>query len=455
MPTSPTRELLPRREFLQRSALAAGAAAAWSASSIARADDAPKRPRVAAIFTEFRFRSHAFNILENCFRPYLFRGKLVDPGIDVVSFYADQFPKDDMARDVAKQLGVPLFPSIDAALCLGGKSIAVDAVLSIVEHGDYPDNDLGQRMYPRKEFFDQSLAVMQRSNKFVPFFNDKHLSYRHDFGRAMYDASRKHGFPLMAGSSVPLSQRLPAFELPQNAEIEEAVSIHGGGMEVYGFHGLEVLQSIVEARKGGEAGIARIELLAGDAFRKAQTEGRWSQALVDAAMAAETDAAVRRRPRPPRLQAALAAEVPEESHAIVVHYKDGLRGTVLKVGRDSSRWNFACRLKGESKPRAFMHFNGPWGNRCLFKALSHAIQRFFIDRKEPYPVERTLLTGGAIDAAMHSHHAGGKPVDTPQLAITYQPVDFATFREDGASWSVLTHETEEHQSFTPGDRAGG
>jgi hypothetical protein len=47
---------------------------------------------------------------------------------------------------------------------------------------------------------------------------------------------------------VPLAERRPPMELPADARIVEAVSIHGGGVESYDIHALEVLQSIVEAR---------------------------------------------------------------------------------------------------------------------------------------------------------------------------------------------------------------
>ena len=93
--TGPMTVLHPtRREFLV-SSVSAGLSAGLEAPP------SRKRPKVAAIFTVFRFRSHAYNILENFFKPFCFRGKLVDPGVDVVSFYADQFPKHDMAREVA------------------------------------------------------------------------------------------------------------------------------------------------------------------------------------------------------------------------------------------------------------------------------------------------------------------------------------------------------------------
>ncbi len=449
------KRLLSRRGFVGQ----VGAAATYllASPSHARALDnsrAKERPKVAAIFTEFRFRSHAFNILENFFQPYLFGGKLTDPGVDVVSFYADQFPGNDMARDVSRTLAIPLFKTIDDAVCLGGKQLAVDAVLSIGEHGDYSVNERGQKMYPRKRFFDAAVAAMKRSNRFVPIFNDKHLSFRWDWAKDMYDTSQRFGIPFMAGSSVPLAERRPPIKLPLDGEIEEAVSIHGGGLESYDFHGLEVLQSFVESRKGGETGISRVELLTGEAFQRAAKQGRWSRQLVDAAMRAEEAAGgVNRQRRPdagnrPRSSASKA----RGNHALLVTYKDGLKSTVLRIGSNANRWNFACKLRGEPKPFATALYNGPWGNRCLFKALSHAIQHLFIHRKQPYPIERTLLVTGVLDAAMQSNEKHGEPIDTPHLEFGYQPIDFGSFRESGASWKLITAKTRQPPGFEPGDQ---
>lgn len=303
---------------------------------------------------------------------------------------------------------------------------------------------------------------MRESGRFVPFFNDKHWSYRFDWAREMFDTAREHGMPMLAGSSVPLAQRRPPLELPAESEIEEAVSIHGGGLESYDFHGLEVLQSIVESRRGGESGIAEIQLLSGDAFEAARREGRWSQTLVDAAMQAEADMQARRQPRPTRGvfssraatkqdDAKQAPPRPSGDYAICVRYRDGLQATVLKVGSDADRWNFACRLKGETRPRATAFFNSPWGNRGLFKALSHAIQHLFVTGREPYPAERTLLTTGAVEAVMHSFEQNGKSIQTPHLKVEYQATDSRPFRELGKTWSVLTEQVPQSAWFEPRD----
>ena len=443
---------LSRRRFVQQ----LGAASCLTLATTSSEARPRYRPRVAAVFTEFRFRSHAYDLLENFFTPYMFCGQLVDPGIDVVSFYADQFPADDMARKASRDHGVPLYDSIDKALCCGGRELDVDAVLMIGEHGDYPTNARGQKMYPRKQFFDQCVDVMQRSGRFVPLFNDKHLSFRWDWARQMYDVARANNMPLMAGSSVPLAQRVPMITLPRRCVVEEAVSIHGGALESYDFHGLELLQSLIEARRGGETGVSSVELVSGEKLQQALSSGRISRELIEVAMQAEVDGDFRRQPRPGQDASSLAAPITRDrffaiNHALLLKYVDGTRASVLSIAGSGDRWNFACSLKGESTPRATALYNGPWGNRCLFKALSHAIQQMFISGRPSYPVERTLLVSGVLDAAMTSHQEDGEPVATPELEFDYRPTNLVPFRENGASWDVITVDSPQPPDFEPGD----
>ena len=434
---------IDRREFLQRSGHFAGGlilSSALPASALA----AGKRLKVAAVITAFTYRSHAHVILENFVVPYLFNGKWISPGMDVVSMYADQFPEGEFGRAFAAKYRIPIYKTIAEALCLGGDKLAVDAVLSIGEHGQYPTNSKGQHEYPRKRFFDEIVAVYRQSGRVAPLYNDKHLSYRWDWAKEMYDTARELKIPFMAGSSVPLAQRRPPLELPARARITEAVSIHGGGVESYDFHGLEVLQAMIEARRGYETGVRSVQFLKGEALWKAADEGLWSPQLAQAALDAEPNSG---RPpakeliRPPKPS---DSGEPFVSHGILLNYRDGLRAIVLAAATGGGiKWHFACKIEGEPQPRATSFYVGPWQNRNLFKALSHAIQTHFREGRAPYPVERTLLVTGILDAEMESRFQGGKPMVTPQLNITYTPRDYRKMREMGASWNVITEEIPE------------
>lgn len=406
----------------------------------------PKRPRVAAIVTEFTHRSHAHVILENFLEPYYFNGQLTESGMDVVSLYVDQFPAGrDMARDVARQYGITIYPTIAEALRLGGPELAVDGVLSIGEHGNYPRTDRGAIMYPRKRFFDEIVEVFRRSGRVVPLFNDKHLSYRWDWADEMVRVARDLQIPFLAGSSVPLAQRRPLFELPDQAVLEEAISIHSGPLEVYDFHGLEVLQSLVEARRGGETGVSEVQLLEGDAVWKAAAQGQWSYELAKAALRAQLGKEVGRLED--FIEPADGKRHPV--HAILIKYRDNLRATVLRIGNVSTRWCFACRVAGKSEPLATSFYVGPWENRNLFKALSHAIQTHIRQKQAPYPVERTLLVSGVLAAAMDSRFEQNKLIATPHLHVTYQPRDFRAMREMGASWQIITEKTPQPTGINP------
>ncbi len=445
MPQASHESDVSRRRFLQTGAVAMaglGLSGKWQNHCVA-AEDRPLK--VAAVITEFTHRSHAHVILENFLEPYLFNGKKTVSGMNVVSFYVDQFPDGDMARDVAKQYGINIYPTIAGALCNGGDRLAVDAVLSIGEHGNYPHNEKGQHMYPRKRFFDEIVSVFRNSERTAPVYSDKHLSYRWDFAKEMYDTANSMDFALMAGSSVPLAQRWPELELPEGAKLETAVSIHGGGVESYDFHALEVLQSMIESRAGGETGIRQVQFLQGDALWEAAEQGLWSIPVAEAAMAAELGPG-----QPPLRQLVELPQVnPAPPHGILLTYKDGLRAMCLKVGGSSTRWNFACQIAGESKPRFTRFYVGPWQNRNLFKALSHAIQVHFRQGRSPYPVERTLLVTGVLDASMQSRFEDGTVQQTPQLEFAYAPRDYRAMREMGASWKILHEGIPQTQGIDP------
>ena len=170
--------------------------------------------------------------------------------------YVDQFPANDMSRSMASKHNVPIFKTVREALTLGTAKLAVDGVVLVGEHGNYPTNEKGQHLYPRYELFSQIMEVFVASKRSVPVFSDKHLSVDWWKAKWMVDQSKKLKFPFLAGSSVPIAWRRPQLELALGTEVKHAVAAAGGPMEAYGYHAMEAMQAMVERRKGGETGIS-------------------------------------------------------------------------------------------------------------------------------------------------------------------------------------------------------
>jgi hypothetical protein len=374
-----------------------------------------KTPRIAAIVTEYRTNSHADVIvtkfLEGC--------KVLDtdfqPQAKIASLYMDQTPPNDIGRELAERHKVPIYPTIEEALTLGTGKLAVDGVLLIGEHGRYPYNEIGQHLYPRRRFFEETAAVIRRSGRAVPVFNDKHLSCAWTDAKWMYDTARELKIPFMAGSSIPVTWRKPDLHLRLGTELVEAVAVGYGGTESYGFHALEGLQCMVERRKGGETGVKSVQCLTGEAAWQAGDQGRWSWDLLQAALARSENPVVAR---------ATAADIKartREPDVFLVEYRDGFRGAVLMLYGLAGEFLFAGRVRGAEAPVSTLFWlqeGKPFGH---FARLCLAIERMFLTGKPTYPVERTLITTGILDRVMHSRFRKGEKLATPELEIRYAP----------------------------------
>ncbi|MDP7206326.1 MAG: hypothetical protein QGH11_12200, partial [Pirellulaceae bacterium] len=247
-----------------------------------------KRPRIAAVVTEYRRYSHAQHILDRYLFGYSWNGRHHVPEIDLVSLYTDQQPDGELGRSRSTLCPqMKIYPTIAEALTCGSEKLAVNGVLLIGEHGNYPFNEKGQHLYPRYEFYKQITDVFRQSGRSVPVFNDKHLSWKWEWAQEMVRISRELDFPLLAGSSLPVTRRIPQVDMPLGARVEEAMCVAVGGVDGYDIHALEAMQSMVERRRGGETGVASVEFLSGEEVWKAAKQGRWSIALAHEAMKAE------------------------------------------------------------------------------------------------------------------------------------------------------------------------
>src|SRR6266542_1259156 len=244
----------------------------------------PPPYRLAVIATIYRYRSHAQHFADRFLVGYPHEGRWHRPNTRIASLYVDQRPEGDQSTDRAREFGFSVYPALAAALRCGGDRLAVDGVLIIGEHGEYPRNELGQVLYPRYEFFKECVRVFEEEGRSVPVYNDKHLSYSFEKAREMLADSHRLGFSLLAGSSLPVTWRLPDLELPLGCEIESALMVGVGGSDAMDYHALEAMQCMVERRKGGETGVKAVEMIEGDAVWQAGKEGRWSKDLLTAAI---------------------------------------------------------------------------------------------------------------------------------------------------------------------------
>lgn len=391
----------------RREVLSLGAAAPLAARG--------KRPRIAAVCTTFFKYSHTQHIVDRFLEGYGWQGTHHRPAMDLVSLYVDQIGDNDLSRDRLKRFPqLTGYPTIAEALTRGTGKLAVDGVLLIAEHGKYLRNDRGQMLYPRYEFFQEIVKVFRASGRSVPVFNDKHLSWSWPYAKEMVDTARALRFPFMAGSSLPVTWRIPSVELPLGAKVKEALSLCYGGVDSYDYHGLESLQCMVERRRGGETGVKSVQAFRGEAFWKALRDGVWSRDLMVAAACRSLTLIA-----PPADEASwrLAAKNP-----VAYHYEhtDGLKSTMLLMSGVVQDFTCAARVEGRSEPLSTLFYlSMPPARSSLasfFSPLVHHIETLFTTGRAPYPIERTLLTTGLTAAGVESLFRKGEPVETPHLA---------------------------------------
>lgn len=386
----------------------------------------PERKKIAAVVTTWFPGSHADLIAGKFIKGFPTVDGLQEPQVDLVSLYMDQVHPDDVGLDLARRHGVEVYPSIRSALTLTPPSVghwpttpgwqdgelAVDGVLIVAEHGDYPIDGMEQRHYPRRHFFEQVCAVFSASGRSVPVFTDKHLSYNWEDADWMYQRGCELGVPMMAGSSLPVSARTPMLEHELGTPIEEALSIgchhsYPGGLESYGFHTLELLQCFAERRAGFETGVASVQCLEGDAVWQAAEDRLWSRELADAAESCIDS----KSPGP------METNSPNPK-VFLIEYNDGLQAATLMLPGHLGGFGYAARVDGEIEATGL---NRVADSQQPFSYLGLNIQQMFLTGRPQYPVERTLLVTGILDALIESRHRGHVRIETPHLAVKYDP----------------------------------
>ncbi len=415
-----------RRQFVTSvGGLAALAAAAGTASAFAKATRPPggRRPRIALLATEVRRLSHAQHFVDRFLEGYGWQGQHHRSDLELVSLYVEQFPEGDLAQDRVRRHGVKLCATIPEALTLGGSSLAVDGVVIIGEHGFYARNSRGQTLYPRYQYFREMAQVFEVSRRAVPVFNDKHLSTDWRECVAMVETSRRLNFPLMAGSSLPVTWRFPALEIPLGTPLTESVSICYGGVDSYDFHGLETAQCMSERRAGGETGIKSVQALRGEAvwelLRQKDTTRRLFFAALNRSFTCHApDGFTFGEP-----SVEIARGFCDRPFAYVYEHLDGFRTTLFLLSGLVTDFTYAgLRTDTGEVYSCQMYLPMPMTTGTLadfFNPLVHHIENLVLTGQAPYPVERTLLTSGMTLFAMQSLYRGGTRIETSELRVNY------------------------------------
>ncbi len=396
------------------------------------AETAAPPKRLAVVTTTWHYRSHAWHMAERFMAGYPVNGRWHQPPFKVVSAYVDQQPKGDLAAGRAAEFGFRIYPTIAEALQLGGNELAVDAVLIIGEHGNYPKSEYQQTKYPRYEFFKQVTDVYRRSGRTAPVFNDKHLSWNWDWAKEMVDISRELKFGFAAGSSLPVTWRMPAIDMPYDAKVEELLCVAMGGVDSYDFHALEVIQCMAERRAGGETGVVAVQALRGEAVWNAMatsgwSAGGWDPQLFAACLARsqtlqQGESFSHRYPTPEQIRKWVKDPI-----AYRIEYADGVKATMLLMNGLVGDFTFAARLAGQAEPLSTLFYLPPNPNVTYSASLMAQAEATFLTGRAPCPIERTLLTGGIVEMGCKSLAANQQRLTTPHLAIRYQAPRESTF----------------------------
>jgi len=380
------------------------------AAADAPAKKTKQKPRIAAVVTAYYHNSHADVLVSRLLQGYLLNDNGKYPQLELASIYTDQVPERDKSRKLAAEHDIPICETVEEALTLGTGKLAVDGVMLVAEHGNYPESATGSIQYPKRRLFSQIVKVFRKSDRVAPVFSDKHLSDNWEDAKWIYDTAQRMKIPMMAGSSLPVLWRYPPAEVERGAKLEELVATSYHRLDTYGFHALEMVQSLVERRAGGETGVKQVQCLEGEAVWDAARRGVFDLRLLEEALTR-----LKERPLPEDFDVQEQSKNPQ---LFVIDYRDGFRASIITFDRRVVEWAVAWRRADEQvkstlfwtqEARPYMHFT----------YLLKGIEKMMHTGKPTWPVERTLLTSGTLDALLISRKENHRKVDTPHLKIQY------------------------------------
>ena len=259
-------------------------------------------------------------------------------------------------------------------------------------------------------------------------FNDKHLSTTWSEYREMVDDAKRLEFPFYAGSSLPVTWRLPSFELPLGTPLKESVCVAYGGVDSYDFHALETAQCMSERRLGGEVGIKSVHAVSHDTLwnklgQRSDTQRLFLSALSEVTTSGNRLSICKAKHR-------VGSTDTTNTIGYFIEHLDGFTAIFL-----TGIQIFYAGMRADNGKIVGCQMMLPMPGQSattadFFNPLTFHVEQMIVHQKTAYPVERTLLTSGMVIGGVESLHSGQIEIEAPDMRVEYQAAEESMFWQE-------------------------
>jgi hypothetical protein len=224
--------------------------------------------------------------------------------------------------------------------------------------------------------------------------------------REIARAASARRIALAAGATTAVTWRLPEVDVPRGARLRQALIVVQGQFPDAEFEALEGLLPLLERRRGGETGVARVRHFDGSAVWEAGERGLWSWPLLAAALSRsdnpQGDAAVDGRTQD-LVGLGLVPRLARQPRGWVLDHRDGLRSAILVLDGVVGDYNFALDTVGHGIISAQLYRPRPPAQQ-QFSRLAAVVEDYFRTGQPPWPIQRSFFVSGWL-AELHQASA--------------------------------------------------
>lgn len=226
---------------------------------------------------------------------------------------------------------------------------------------------------------------------------------------------------LLAGTPLGVTWRLPQVDVTLGTPLKEGIIVVQGKSNSAELEGLEGIMPVIERRKGGEAGIRRIQYLKSENLWRAGNDNKWSWPLLASALS-RSDTPQGESARDGRTQdligLGLVPKLARDPRGWLIEHRDGFHSAILILDGVITDYNFAVQGQDGSVVSAQI-YRPPAPAEQHYSRLADVIEEFFRTGKRPWPLARNVLIAGLLqEFRKHSDHPD-QLAETPEMDVSY------------------------------------